>query len=88
MWHCIGIELTPNQVGCWASDYETGRRLTFGKCKDFPQCHIDLLLRRFFKVKNFFLANHLNEEMQEKQKEIRENNYGSRTMMAHRANKK
>ena len=57
------------------------------KHKDFPKCHLDLLLRRFFKVRMNYLANHLNEQMQ-KQIKPNESTYGSRTMMAHQANKK
>ena len=58
------------------------------KHKDFPVCHLDLLLRRFFKVRMFFLASHLDAELQKQIKNIRESTYGSRTMMAHQANKK
>ena len=58
------------------------------KHTDFPQCHLDLLLRRFFKVRMNYLANHLDEELQKQIKDIKESTYGSRTMMAHHANKK
>ena len=58
------------------------------KHKDFPLCHLDLLLRRFFKVRMIYLANHLDEELQKTIKAIRESTFGSRTMMAHQANKK
>ena len=58
------------------------------KYKEFPSCHLDLLLRRFFKTRMYFLANTMDEKIQNEIKSIRENNFGSRTMMAHRANKK
>ena len=58
------------------------------KYKEFPLCHLDLLLRRFFKTRMYFLANTMDEKIQNEIKSIRENNFGSRTMMAHRANKK
>ena len=58
------------------------------KHPDFPKCHLDLLLRRFFKVRMYFLANHMDGQLQNQIKDIRESTFGSRTMMAHRANKK
>ena len=55
---------------------------------DFPLCHLDLLLRRFFKVRMNYMANFLDANMQKEIKDLTDKNYGSRTMMAHRANKK
>ena len=40
------------------------------KNPDFPKCHPDLLLRRFFKVRMFYLASHMDGQLQNQIKDI------------------
>ena len=55
---------------------------------DFPLCHLDLLLRRFFKVRMYFWARFLDAELQKSIKDQKNKTYDSRTMTGYSLNKK
>ena len=55
---------------------------------DFPLCHLDLLLRRFFKIRMFFWASFLDAELQKMIKEQKNKTYDSRAMTGYQLNKK
>ena len=54
---------------------------------DFPLCHLDLILRRFFKVRMYFWARFLDAQLQKEIKDQKTKNYGSRTMQGYHMNK-
>ena len=54
---------------------------------DFPLCHLDLILRRFFKVRMYFWARYLDAQLQNAIKDQKNKNYDSRAMGAYQANK-
>ena len=57
------------------------------KCPEFPACHFELILRRFFKVRMYFWARHLDAQLQKQIKEERTKHYDSRSMTGYELNK-
>ena len=56
--------------------------------QDFPLCHLELLLTRFFKIRMFFWASFLDAELQKMIKEQKNKTYDSRAMTGYQLNKR
>ena len=54
----------------------------------FPQCHLELILRRFFKVRMYFWARFLDARLQKSIKDQKSKTYDSRSMTGYQLNKK